>query len=215
MEDFWAPLLHGSGAVLVSVNPARHNGQAVPHLVTVNATIAVSRVVAVLQQYGKAHEVRPFDEVDFSDWKRQPFIAVGGYNEWTAKVNRGLRFRFGDPLPGGSPMHNRILDLQRPQSVWLGTVSASEGKPAAGDDFALVTRMTGTHSGHYVLALGGLGHHGTAAAAEFVTTPALLEKFAVTAPPGWESKNLQLVIATTVVDGVAGPPRVVAVHCWD
>jgi hypothetical protein len=39
--------------------------------------------------------------------------------------------------------------------------------------------------------------------------------FAATAPPGWHNKNIEIVIATTVTDNVAGPPRVVTAHYWN
>jgi hypothetical protein len=34
------------------------------------------------------------------------------------------------------------------------------------------------------------------------------------APPNWEGKNIQIVLATEIIDGQPGPPRVVSTHFW-
>jgi hypothetical protein len=81
-------------------------------------------------------------------------------------------------------------------------------------DVALVTRVRDVASGQWVVALGGIGTHGTAAAGEFLTSAEHTQRFADSAQPGWPDMNVQLVIVTDVHDGVAGPPRVVASHLW-
>jgi len=43
-----------------------------------------------------------------------------------------------------------------------------------------------------------------------VSPPAMTKQ----APRNWERKNVELVIATKVIDGSPGPPRVVAAHFW-
>jgi hypothetical protein len=83
------------------------------------------------------------------------------------------------------------------------------------EDFAIVARVHDTSSNQEVVAVGGIGTHGTLAGGEFLTTPEHLRQFAAAAPAGWRDRNIELVIATTVVEGTPGPPRVVAVHYWD
>lgn len=65
-----------------------------------------------------------------------------------------------------------------------------------------------------MLLIAGLGRDGTAAAAEFVTNPAFLRALTAAAPKGWESKNIQVVIATDIVNGHGGIPRIVATYSW-
>jgi hypothetical protein len=65
-----------------------------------------------------------------------------------------------------------------------------------------------------VLLLAGFGRDGTAAAGEFVTEPKYLEPLASRAPSGWSGKNLQVVIATDLINGSCGPPRIVATYFW-
>ena len=52
------------------------------------------------------------------------------------------------------------------------------------------------------------------AAGEFLTDPGHMEALARFAPTGWQNKNLQAVIATKVINGQPGPPRVVATEFW-
>ena len=47
----------------------------------------------------------------------------------------------------------------------------------------------------------GLTGYGTIAAGEFLTHPAYLDGISAKAPPNWEHKNLQIVIATQVING--------------
>ena len=41
-----------------------------------------------------------------------------------------------------------------------------------------------------------------------------MDAFAKVAPSGWEQRNLQIVLATNVIKGTSGPPRVVVTHFW-
>jgi hypothetical protein len=59
-----------------------------------------------------------------------------------------------------------------------------------------------------------MGKDGTIAAGEFVTEPRHLETLAAAAPKGWERRNLQVVIATELINGNAARPRILATHFW-
>ena len=41
-----------------------------------------------------------------------------------------------------------------------------------------------------------------------------MESLAAQAPNQWDRKNIQVVIATKVINGNYGPPRVLATHYW-
>jgi hypothetical protein len=62
--------------------------------------------------------------------------------------------------------------------------------------------------------VAGIGELGTQAASELVTRPDLLEQVVRTLPAGWQKKNLEVVLQTTVTDSVPGPPRVIATYSW-
>jgi hypothetical protein len=62
--------------------------------------------------------------------------------------------------------------------------------------------------------VGGLYAIGTHASGQFLTDPKYLKKFSARLKSGWESKNLQLVIRTEVIDGTPGPPELIASSVW-
>ena len=82
------------------------------------------------------------------------------------------------------------------------------------EDFALITRVKDPTTQRMVVVAAGLLSYGTIAAGEFLADPRYLEEFAKDAPPGWEQKNIQIVIATKLIEGNSGPPRMVASHLW-
>ena len=59
-----------------------------------------------------------------------------------------------------------------------------------------------------------LGKDGTLAAGEFVTEERYLAQLTARAPAGWENRNIQVVLGTELVNGVPGPPRILAQHVW-
>jgi hypothetical protein len=65
-----------------------------------------------------------------------------------------------------------------------------------------------------LLVVAGMGRDGTLAAGEFVTDPRYLEMLAKVAPSHWERKNLQVLLATDIVKGNTGPPRILATYFW-
>jgi hypothetical protein len=65
-------------------------------------------------------------------------------------------------------------------------------------------------TGEPVIILAGLGPYGTSAASEFVSNPEYFSQFSQNAPKGWESRNIQIVLETSVVNGRVSVPRVVA-----
>jgi hypothetical protein len=54
----------------------------------------------------------------------------------------------------------------------------------------------------------------TIAAGALLTNPEYLERVAKQMPKNWEHRNIQLVIATKVINGHSGPPRVVDQYVW-
>ena len=64
-------------------------------------------------------------------------------------------------------------------------------------------------------SIGGIARYGTVAAGEFVTDDRYMRSLDQNGPSGWEHKNIQIVLATTVVNDNSGPPRILAVHTWE
>jgi hypothetical protein len=77
-------------------------------------------------------------------------------------------------------------------------------------DYALISRIQDSETGHVVVVIGGLYTYGTLAAGEFLTDSGLMQAIAgQTQRAG--NRTLQIVLRTTVTDETPGPPRVLAV----
>jgi hypothetical protein len=106
-----------------------------------------------------------------------------------------------------------IEDQQNPsQRDWL--VDSTTPYLKLTEDYAIIARVLDPATERMVVVAAGIMQYGTIAAGEFLTNPKYLEDLAKVAPPNWQHKNLQAVIATKVINGNSGPPRIVATHYW-
>jgi hypothetical protein len=90
----------------------------------------------------------------------------------------------------------------------------SQGKVDLHEDFAIISRVLNQRTGKILVTVGGLYGFGTEAAGRFLTDSKYLAKFAAGLQKGWQSKNLQLVIRAEVIDGIPGPPEMIASAIW-
>jgi hypothetical protein len=132
---------------------------------------------------------------------------VGAFNnKWTMQITSSLRFAF--ILQDGRYLIREQTDGSR---VWI------EHRGSAGevlDDTAIVARLLDSKTGQFTVIVAGIGERGTQAAGEFVSNPEFLEQGLRSLPAGWQTKNLEIVLQTTVTDTIPGPPRVVAAYSW-
>jgi hypothetical protein len=82
------------------------------------------------------------------------------------------------------------------------------------EDFAIVARLIDSKTGQFTVTVAGIGPRGTQAAGEFVNSTRYLEEGLADAPADWQKRNLEVLLQTTVTDGIAGPPHVVATYAW-
>jgi hypothetical protein len=130
-------------------------------------------------------------------------------NRWTTGLLGNLRYYFRRDANGNDELHDRQDDKQ---PRWSWPIVDSDERMT--EDFAIVTRVVDPSTEQTVVAAAGLRHFGTLAAGDFLTNEAYMREAFQNAPPGWHEKNIQIVLRTRVVDGAAGPPKVVATHFW-
>jgi len=161
---------------------------------------ATSKIVALLARQGKQFDIRYGSDVTYGDVRLHPTVLIGAHNNyWTLRTTKNLRIGFDG--------FNTILDRSDPSKKWVANTDRTE-------DYALVSRVMNSWNGKVVVVVAGVGQGGTRAAAEFVTNPQSMSKFAKSLPRGWENKNIQLVLHTTVRNQIPGAPEVVATYCW-
>jgi hypothetical protein len=165
------------------------------------------RISEALTRIGKPSQIRIGNESSFDELRGSPAVLIGGYsNRWTMEMTSDLRYVFEE--------QDGVLwirDRTSPDKRWLCRLGL-HGEVVT--DFGVVTRLLDSKTGHSVVSVAGITAPGTDAAAQFVSAPEYLSELARTAPPGWEKKNMQVIVQTSVIDAGASPPHVVAAYFW-
>ena len=172
---------------------------------------ALARLAGLFHAKGKKYELRGEAFTSFADLRSGPVVLIGAFNnDWTMHLTSRLHFTFDIDTKSGIA---GIKDDQNPtQMKW--TVNVYWPYLRLREDYAVISRVHDPTTGQMIVAVGGIMNFGTAAAGELLSSPALMDSIAQMAPRGWERKNIQIVIATTVISGDSGPPRVIATHFW-
>jgi hypothetical protein len=178
---------------------------------TLGEATALSLVTNTLGRHGKAYLVQRARSIDLSLLRAGPVVVIGGFNNpWTRRLTAGLRFTFAQDSASQTTW---IEDAKNKQAREWKAVDTVPYRSAT-DDFAIVARLRSSATEHPVLVIAGLKVWGTLAAGEFVSNPAYLAALAKRAPAGWKGLNLEAVIRTRVINGVSGPPQLMAVEFW-
>jgi hypothetical protein len=142
-------------------------------------------------------------------------VLIGAFNnEWSLRLTRRLRYS----LALDQEKHLiYIKDAKNPSDrAWSwATDQPTDHQGAAGgpplQDYALISRIWNSDTGHAVIVIGGLYTYGTETAGEFLSDPQMMQAISKEAALQDAHGNVQIVLGTTVTDGTAGPPRVMAV----
>jgi len=169
----------------------------------------LGRLTGFLQAKGKTYQIRGESSTTFEDLRGGPVVLIGAFNnDWTMRLMGPQRFSFERD-------HDVfwLKDRLNPSDK-SHTVNYTTPYLALTEDFALISRVLDPTTERMVVLAGGLAGFGTVAAGEFLSNPAYMETIAKQAPEDWARKNAQIVIATKVIQGKSGPPRVVTAHFW-
>jgi len=175
----------------------------------------MARVVGALESSGKTVVIRNENSRSFSDLREGPVVLIGAFNnEWSLRLTRQLRYS----LALDAERHViYIKDAKNPNSrswSWATNQSRDNIGGAHGpvlQDYALISRIRNSQTGHVVVVIGGLYTYGTQSAGEFLTDPRLMQAISKASELDPNHPNLQIVLGTTVTDQTPGPPKVLAV----
>ena len=228
---FWKPVLDTPGPVLLAMGDvpngppssttAKDEDFSLPIIQKASSTtvpfadaVTTARVLGVLQSQGKKVMIRREEASSYSDLREGPVVLIGAFNnEWSLRLTRELRYS----MALDAERHLiYIKDAKDPSArtwSWATDRSTADQGTAGGPalvDYALISRIWNSETGHVVIVIGGLYTYGTEAAGEFLSDPQLMQAI-VNELPRDSHKNLQIVLETAVTDAVAGPPKVLAV----
>ena len=206
-ERFWRPFVNADSTVTICLARTL-NGRDIGWP-DVSAAVNIASLV---EKEGGRYQLRRDDAVSFEDLSRAPAILIGAFNDvWTIRLSENLRF---EPRQEGSLRW--ILDRNNPNSrAWSREAVAPGSLPSGSThDYAVISRLIRARSDQPTLTIAGLSGYGTGVAGELASERSFPDLVAGKAPPGWEKKNLQVVIETEIIDNHTGPPRILAVHVW-
>ncbi|MBI4893129.1 MAG: hypothetical protein HY821_21070 [Acidobacteria bacterium] len=242
LDRFWQPIVSSQNSVLICVGQRQFLGSNpesaqqptfdLPHPITpsqeasggatlfqlyylgsqniaLHDVLTLGRLAGLLQAHGKEFQIRSQSSTNFTDLRSGSVILVGALNnDWTMRLAGQMRFNFDRK---GSIYS--IVDQKNPAGRgW--TVDYSMPYRRLTQDYALISRVLDPTTERVVVFVGGLTGFGTISAGEFLSSQAHMQELARRLPADWGSRNLQVVIATKVIDGISGPPRLVDCHLW-
>jgi hypothetical protein len=179
--------------------------------IAIGDAICLSDLAGLLTGKGRAYHIRGGASTSFADLRENPTVLIGAFtNDWTLRLTGELRFSLQRNQNGGSPhVHDR---LDPSNHKWQLTNEWPDWKMPV--DYAIVSRLLDPTTGKVAVSAAGITQYGTAAAGEFLTNPEYLSRAIRQAPRDWQHMNIQVVLATNVIGGTAGPPQVLATQFW-
>jgi hypothetical protein len=168
-------------------------------------------IAGTLRSYGKNYRVLGESTTNLTDLRRNPSIFIGAFdNSWTLRLTSALRFHFvNDP----SMSKLWIEDREQPEKrEWL--LDRTQQKTEDYKDYAIVARFIPPDTDQYAVVAAGIGRGGTVAAGEFLVDEHRTQEILSRASQDWQTKNIEIVLETQVIQGRSGAPRVRAIHIW-
>jgi hypothetical protein len=223
LDQFWAPVLNGSTPLQLcasyvpvygvdidpSITPPSGVGDftlLTDQFVGGGDLIATSRLVAMLTRLHRPYRVKLGNDVSFTDLRSGPAILVGfSYTKWKQISNQMRFFVDGYRRPAGITDDGKATE-------WV--LPALPRDRHTTEDYAIVSRLFHPDTQAMLVEVAGITQYGTDAAADLITNPDLMAEALRGAPPGWQKKNLQLVLHVKVISGAPSSPTVVKQYFW-
>ncbi len=172
--------------------------------------ISLDRIHAFLTRDEKHYRDKGAAEATLEDLRSGPVVLYAGFdNRWSVHLSQQLRFRL---VPNLESNFASIVDSRDPSRNW--SLNFAEPVNRIVSDYGIVARYFDPLLEQNVLLVAGIGSMGTAAASEFVTEERFSREIVQGAPAGWKNGNFEIVLSAPVIDGHAGPPKIIAATYW-
>jgi hypothetical protein len=163
-----------------------------------------------LRKKGTDSLIRPARGAAFADLTTGSALLIGINNEWLLRLEAELPFRFRQDASTGMQW---IEDSRTPSNhQWSSKISAV--RKGIDWDYALISRIHDSTTGHWWIGVAGFSGDGTARAQEFLTNKKTMNDLSARLPKDWKNKNLQIVLSIRVVQDSPGIAQVVSVYSW-
>jgi hypothetical protein len=222
LEQFWKPALHRSAPVYLVAAPAPVFVAYGPgeNLPVTNSTeyvatndqfvgqgdmLASNLIASMLQRMGQPYEIKASNTVDVRDLPLHNAVLIGYSSTQWESICKQLRFYIDGDRAG-------VITDRGKDTAWYPRHLTKDLH--TDEDYAIVSRFFDAGTRAMVILVSGATQYGTEGAAMLVTDPDLLRNALRDRPPGWESKNLQIVLHMKVIANSPATPEVVATYYW-
>jgi hypothetical protein len=165
----------------------------VDYYVNMDDAYVATDLAGLFARIHKGSQVRVGRDFTYEDLRHSPAVLIGAFNNsWTMRVGAELPFVFRE-------QDGAIAERSGQGRVWRMEADKHHGRK----DFAIVARLLNSKTGQFLVVVGGIGMVGTQAAGTFISQPGDLDAALQKAPPGWQGKDLEMVIETDVIDAGA------------
>jgi hypothetical protein len=169
--------------------------------------LAMMKLETVVERQKRPVRERLNLGTNLNDLREGPTIFLGGLsNQWTLQILEPLRYRFA----GTDADQYYIRDAKDPNNQqW--SVRLRDKMTTVNRDFAIIARVHSDELGQTVMIAAGIGMSGTAAAGEFLADPKQAKELQRRMGSALKDHDFQAVLQTDVVDGIAGPAKILAI----
>ena len=221
LDEFWKPVFQSPGPALICAafvpvwGRERDADPSLPvrgedfvkltdQFVGGGDLIATSRLTAMMARLQRPYRLKVGADA-FTDLRAGPAILVGySYTRWKM-ISIEMRYAIRD-----SADFVGITDNGKPTAWSLPNLPRDR---RTGEDYAIVSRVFHPDTHAMLVEMAGITQYGTDAASDLVTNPDLMAE-ALQGQPGWQHKNLQLVLHVKVISGAPASPQIVARYFW-
>jgi hypothetical protein len=222
LDEFWEPALRSSSPVYLvaaaaPVFVAYAPGETASHdkateyvatndqFVGQGDMLASHLITAMLQHMRHTYEVRAGNSVDVRQLAMHTVVLIGySSTQWEA-ISKELRFYIDGEQAG-------MITDRGQNTEWYPRHLTKDLH--TDEDYAIVSRFFDPGTRAMIVLVSGATQYGTEGAAMLVTNADLLRNALHDRPPGWQTKNLQIVLHLKVIGNSPAAPEAVATYYW-
>jgi len=229
IDEIWQPFLDSKAPLVLCIGRPGNTGTGdmttrdtetttlKEHINQVNAVTyddinAALKVVQIFNTRNREFTLKSSSRSTFADLQQGPTILLGALdNRWFYRAMHALPYQM---IGMGQPGIVEIVDTRKPlrSSTWLVDQNTPYNRITY--DYAIVARFLDRETDQQTMMIGGIGGDGTEAAAEFLRNPEENAPLVSLLRKNPAKHNFELVLGTQMVDGIAGPPRILATEIW-
>jgi hypothetical protein len=171
--------------------------------------VAANEVSQMLAQHSLAVRLMLASSIPFADLRRSQTYLIGSVsNRWTMELGQSWRFRFGWTADRQPEFYDSLPGSKREWTI------PSQDDGSTPEDYSMICRIHNSPTGMMLIVSAGIKQFGTEAAGRILADPVALGTILNKLPPGWEGKNLQVILHMKVIGNTPAQPELVASHVW-